>query len=104
MIGSLIIPLANLFGISFTGYLGEVSSIFFFVDHFLSALPGYKHNNEIFESTSGTANLRLDFWKYVIETQLSNIKFLFFGQDYMHHLYILKQLEEYLLENLIICT
>ena len=82
MIGSLIIPLANLFGISFTGYLGEVSSIFFFVEHFLSALPGYKHNNEIFESTSGTANLRLDFWKYVIETQLSNIKFLFFGQDY----------------------
>ena len=43
------------------------------------SLEKSKNDNEIFESTSGTANLRLDFWKYVIETQLSNIKFLFFG-------------------------
>ena len=82
LIGSLLIPLLNFLGISLTGKIGDVDNIFFFFEHFLSALPGYNYENEIFETTSDTANLRLVFWKFVIKTQFSNINFLIFGQDY----------------------
>ena len=82
IIGSLLIPLANFFGFSFSEYLGEVNSIFFFIDHLLTSLPGYQPTNEIFNTTSATAKFRYDSWKFVINTQLSDIKFLFFGQDY----------------------
>ncbi len=78
----LVLPIINYIGLSFEGKLGQVSNMFFFIDHLASAIPGYQGTDGKFEITSNTAEQRLEFWTYVLKNQLSNYYTLIFGNGY----------------------
>ncbi len=78
----LVLPILNYIGISLEGKLGKVSNMFFFIDHLASAIPGYQGIDGKFQVTSNTAEQRLEFWTYVLKTQLSNYNTLIFGNGF----------------------
>jgi hypothetical protein len=82
LLGFLFISTFSFFGISFEGKLSRVTNIMFFIDHLGSAIPGYKYENEIFDTTRGTVQTRMFFWQELIRNLTSTPYNLFFGKSF----------------------
>jgi len=75
-----LISFANLLGLTLKGRMGDVTSIFFFLEHIKSILPDGGSDN--FLSAAGTVDIRLKWWNELMLDSFSSIKFFLFGKGF----------------------
>ena len=78
----LLFPIISSVGIKIAGRFGSPESIFFYIEHIMTMLPGFIPTTSGFEGASGTATQRIEWWAEIINNSLSSIKILLFGKGY----------------------
>lgn len=78
----LFFPITSLLGIELVGYVGRPESIFFIIDHLMTAIPGFTPDDPRLLSAGGTRVQRTLWWAEILNESLSSIKIFLFGKGF----------------------